>query len=203
MRTAIFCWVVAAAVLAGIPATAQESLVLYDGFQTKFLDPGKWVGDDYSIPEGLLLESSRLIKIDEDYGRVLSIMNRGYGTTGSDIGTSVTSTRLIVRNGLGVKTIVATVQVKAVKTVACDDSLEVTNARARIGGYFFNTTDTPTPGSSLNDVLAYIAIERSLDSSDPADVLAINGRARRCLDTDAFLLHGSILFQRWIWGKSI
>ena len=61
MRTAIFCCVVAAAMLAGIPATAQESLVLYDGFQTKFLDPGKWVGDDYSIPEGLLLESSRLI----------------------------------------------------------------------------------------------------------------------------------------------
>ena len=114
MKTAIFCWIVAAVVLAGIPARAQEPLVLYDSFQTKFLDPSKWVGDEYSIPEGLLLESSRRIR-----GRFLSIMNRGYGTTESNTGTSTTSTQLIVRDGLGVETIAATLQVKGLETVAC------------------------------------------------------------------------------------
>ena len=61
-------------------------------------------------------------------------------------------------------------------------------ARARIGGYFFNTTEDPNfipgNGSAENDVLVYIAVYRVSNSSDPANVLTIDARVRKCLDYD-------------------
>jgi hypothetical protein len=63
---------------------------------------------------------------------------------------------------------------------------EVTNARVRLGGYFFNAGGGE-PGRAVNDVLARVEIRRLSNSTDPANVLNVRGVIYRCIDNDCVM----------------
>jgi hypothetical protein len=156
---------------------ALEPFVSYDNFDTKFLDPDKWVGAESNI--GLvILESSREI----DWGR-LHLRNRIYGQTNSDSGWGVGGSRLYFAEGDKVTAIKATVQVNWVEAKGCSNNPSATQARVRLSGYFFNT-DTPESGSALNDVLAYIFIQRRSDSTSGSYILGVGANVYRCTNSN-------------------
>jgi hypothetical protein len=182
MKTILYYSTVLIVVLTGIPAQAQEPLVLYDKFESKFLDREKWIGVQSLSAGGELLETVRLIKTEPIYlYRGLNILSRGYGSTASGDGTSFVGNRVVFPDGSGIKTVQAKVQVKRYQVTECTGNPIATEARARIGGYFFNT-DIPTPGDSTNDVVAFINIGRSSSSSDPGNVLEVFGYLVQCAD---------------------
>ena len=184
MKRAVFCLVVTGVLLMGSLAGAQETLVLYDNFEGKTLDPEKWFGGQGTDSGMVTLEMSRLIKNETLLGsKALSLSNRSYANTDSDDGHSTASTRIHFSDGSNIKTIVATVLVKKIQVPECSTNDYVTEVRARIGGGFFNA-GTRTPGSYTDDVWAQITVGRALDSEDPADTLQVYGRVYRCNDAN-------------------
>ena len=107
------------------------------------------------------------------------MVNRTYGDTSSNSGSSSVFTRLDFTDGEKITAIKATVQVNSTEAVDCSNNPNATHATARLGGSFFNTS-TPTLGSYLNDVLASIYIELASDSTDKAGVLEVIGKVLKC-----------------------
>ena len=188
MRCFLSCSVVLIVVLTGISAQAQvEPLVLYENFNatSKILDPEKWCGSEsYTAPDRGV-ESARQIKKEPTYGYMgLNIFNRVYGDTGSNSGVSTVYNRVIFRNGQNINSIKAQVQVKKVQATGCSTgNPSVTRARARIGGFFFNTGPM-TPDIATNDVWATVYVGRSSDSTDPSNVLEITAEVFHCTNSD-------------------
>jgi hypothetical protein len=183
MKLILSCTVVLAVILTGISARAQvEPLVLYDNFNaaSKKLDPEKWFGSESYSAADRGLESVRQIKEEPIYQYMgLNILNRTYGNTDSDSGTSSVYNRVLFRNGGDINSIKATVQVKKVQVTGCTANPNETKALARIGGMFFNIGPR-TAGDTTNDVWATIYVSRSSSSTDPANVLEIVGEVRLC-----------------------
>jgi hypothetical protein len=184
MKIAFLCGVAVAVLLVGIPAGAQESLMLYDNFEGKTLDPKKWYGGQ-SLDSGMVnLEMGRLMKNDSVLdSKVLSLSNRSYANIGSDEESSNANTSIFFTDGSNIRTIAATVLVKKIQVPACNTNAYATDVRVRIGGSFFNI-DTPTPGSSVNDIFAQITLGQTLDTVDPPGTLHVYGRVYRCDDAD-------------------
>jgi hypothetical protein len=152
---------------------AEEPLVLYDDFQSQFIDPEKWVG--YEASNGnILRESGRLIQ-----RKKLNIFCLGYPDP------SVVDESLYGIFALGfanpdkIKTIKAKVKVANLNKAVMDCDAAA-GAMARIRGYFFNT-DTPIMGSYINDVAAGIRIGPSTVQPGKLEVLA---RVVHCLDAN-------------------
>jgi hypothetical protein len=184
MKLAILCGLVTVAVLAGIPASAQEPLVLYDNFEAKVLNADKWFGKESSDQGVSTLESGRQIKTEPLFVfKGLDILNRSYASEESGTGSSTAHTRLLFADGSNVTSIQATVLVKKIQATGCSTNPFATSPRLRIGGMFFNI-GTPTPGDSTNDVWAFIAVGRAIDSTNPPNVLDVYGRAFLCGDTN-------------------
>jgi hypothetical protein len=169
--------------LIGSLVGAQE--VLYDNFEGKTLDPEKWYGIGGTDSGMVALELSRLMKNEALLNsKALNLSNRTYVRDDSSSGISSAHNGIVFADGSNIKTIVATVLVKKIQMPEC--SLNVVNpfdtfVRARIGGTFFNT-GTPTPGSYLNDVFAWIGVGRTVPSEDPPDTLHVYARVMRCDD---------------------
>jgi hypothetical protein len=177
-------FVIAGMLIMGIPSAshAQDSLRLYDSLSAKTLDPTLWFGSDNIASGGTTLEVKRCTKLDPLFGYIgLDLLNRSYGSRLNDTDITNEATRLNFSDGSGISTIVATVQVKKVTVTGCDANAILSETRARIGGFFFNTS-TPTPGSAMNDVYAYISLVRRSDSTDPADVLNVFAYIGQCHD---------------------
>ena len=188
MRCLLLCSIVLIVVLTGIPAQAQvEPLVLYENFnaKSKILDPEKWFGSESYNAGDRGLESGRQIKKEPLFQYMgLNIFNRVYGDTGSNSGVSTVYNRVIFRNGENINSIKATVQAKKVQTTGCStNNPSVTRARARIGGFFFNTGPR-TPDIATNDVWATVYVGRSSDSTDPSNVLEITAEVFHCTNSD-------------------
>jgi hypothetical protein len=184
MKSAMICFTVTGLLLIGSLAGARETLVLYDNFEGKTLDPEKWFGGQGTDSGMVTLETSRLIKNETLLGsKALSLFNRSYANTDSDSEHSTASTRIFFSDGSNIKAIEATVLVKKVQVPECSTNDFVTDIRARIGGAFFNAGE-PTPGSSTNDVWAQVTVGRTLDSEDPVDTLHVYARVYRCDDSN-------------------
>jgi hypothetical protein len=159
--------------LLGFPIYALERLVPYDDFNATHIDPDKWFGVE---PGGPGTEAIR--QIQDNWLRLVS---RSYGKTDSDSGRLPSELLLIVPNPAAITAIQATVQVTDVVATGCPGNPKSTETFAIFGGFFFNT-DTPTPGSWVNDVQAGIRIFRGSDSTDPPDVLRVQSLVFRCAD---------------------
>jgi hypothetical protein len=148
--------------LLGVPVYALERLVPYDDFNAAHIDPDKWFGFE---SEGPGTEAIRQLQDQR-----LSLVYRSHGKTDSDSGNPRNDFLLIFRNSAAVTALQATVQVNDAAVTGCSSNPKATVAMAILGGFFFNTA-TPTPGSTENDVVAFIGIARASDGTDPPDVL--------------------------------
>ncbi len=155
----------------GIPVQALEALVPYDDFSSSVIDPDRWVGSAYGGTEVLRQISN---------GR-LRQFHRGYGLTTSDVGRRTTAVQLSFINPSTVTAIRAKVRVTQYEAIGCAVGSS-TYVRPGIGGSFFNTS-APEPGSSLDDVRAYVEVRRYSDSADPPDILHVYSTVFRCADS--------------------
>jgi hypothetical protein len=181
MKVFLSCTVVLIVILTGISAQAQGTLVVYDKFESKYLDPDLWFGFGSVTTGGFVLEAGRQIKTEPTSGsKALYMSYRGYAGTGSDSGVVRLLNRLTFIDGGNINTIQAKVLVKKVEAVGCAANSDNTEVQARLGGFFFSTSDTPTPGDATNDVFASIALRRSSASTSKPDVLELIGSAFHC-----------------------
>ena len=180
MKLMLFLFIVLTVILTSVPAQAQGTLTLYDNFEAKSLDPTKWFGAESFGTGAIILESMRQIKTEPTFGyKGLDILNRVYGDTTSDNGTSEGLTRLLFLDGTNVTTIQAKVQVERFRVTVCAGNPSPSEARARIGGLYFNTGPR-TPGSATNDVFACIMVRRLSNSLAAPDVLDVVAYAFHC-----------------------
>ena len=184
MKRTVFCSVVACMLLIGSLAGAQ-TLVLYDNFEGKTLDPDKWLGSGDTGSGMTTLELSRLIKNDAVLkSKALSLSSRCYVNTGSDSGVSTAHNGIVFADGGDIEAIEATVLVKKIQLPECSSRSDVqpfdTFVRLRIGGTFFNAGPR-TPGSYLNDIFAWIGVGLATPGDNTLHAYA---RVMRCDDSN-------------------
>lgn len=183
MKIASSCLMALLLLMFASPGRALD-LVLYDDFHSTFIDETKWSGGGSQSAGVDVLEFVRQIQKG-----TLHIVNRTYGDTSSNSGSSVAYTRLDFADGEKVTAIKATIQVNSAVVTDCrPGNPNATYARARLGGSFFNTS-VPTAGSYLNDVFAAIYIELASDSTDKAGILEVIGRVIKCNNSTCFFIH--------------
>jgi hypothetical protein len=169
--------------IAAAPLFAGETLTLYDNFNSALINPTKWTGSASDV-----LELHRYIVFPAVGDGELHLEARGYGFRTSAAANDARSgnNRLRFRrlDPNVVRAIKATVKVNNAVAVPCPTAgSEVTQARFRLFGYFFND-GTGEPGRATGDVQARIEIRRL--STEPSTNKKLNVRALvfRCHDPD-------------------
>jgi hypothetical protein len=190
MKVALSCMIVILVGLLSIPVQALEPFVLYDDFTGRFIDVNKWLGSESKSGSVENLENVRVI-ITRGY---LLMANVAYSDQNLDSDCNVGGTRLYFTEGDLVTAIKARVRVDKVSVTGCPANPIATRARVRLFGFFFNT-GVPTPGSAVNDVMAYIGIERRSDSPDAPNILHVLGTVFQCSESPC--LHGTTLFSEY------
>lgn len=180
MKLILSCIVALIVILIGISSQAQvPPLMLYDNFESKYLNPDLWYGVG-TITGGSVLESVRQIKPDPSNikKKVLYFLYRGYGELSAS-GAPRLLNRLTFADGGNITTIQSKVLVKKIQAIGCAGNSDPTDVEARIGGFFFNTGPM-TPGEATNDVIATIALRRLSSSTSQSNVLEVIGSAFHC-----------------------
>ena len=134
-----------------------------------------------------MLEPSRVIKNETTLNsKTLNLANRSYAYEGSNSGNRTAATRLFFADGSNITAIQAVVLVKKIQATGCSTvNTFATEAQLRIGGAFFNSSLTaPTPDDQTNDVFAYITASRAIDSTNPSNVLNVEGKVYICNNSD-------------------
>jgi hypothetical protein len=172
MKRILRCGVLLSALLASASATALEPLVLYDDFNAKSLDAGKWLGQQ----SGTLLDIAR-----EIHGNRLRLAARSPAIPPLPGGAGATANRLRLAfpNPAAVEAIDASVVVRNVDASGCPVNSVPSRAALRLSGIFFKTEPA---GGGVNDVLALIRIERSTANNDPEGVMRVQGILFHCTD---------------------
>lgn len=184
MKRALLSCIAMVAVCGIVPGLAAAQLILYDNFESKVLDAGKWTATESSAEGVDILESGRMLKSEPVYGfKGLDIFNRSYADPGSNTGRSGSYSRVLFIDGSAIRTIQAKVVVKKYQATTCATNTDATEPRVRIGGMFFNT-GTAIPEDNTNDVFAFIAIGRPTDSTGPANVLTVYGIVSLCTNAN-------------------
>jgi hypothetical protein len=180
--------------LLGVPGFAAETLTLYDDFNAySYLHPYKWGASTSD-----LMDSSLSLYSVSATDRVVRLAGRGWGfrTTNADLSEGRgANSRLRFRrlDPNVIRAVQATVRVVSATAVGCPSSAgspEVTQARFRIGGYFFND-GTGEPGRSLGDVFARVEVRRLANNPTPNE-LDVRANVQRCTDTEC--VHVDTLF---------
>ncbi len=161
------------------PAEAVETLKPYDNFLFGLVNPDRWVGSQAGSG---VREASRTIIQDSD-GRHLRILNRAYGETDSDAGTSFGGFAFAFKNPSTITAIGATMQVRNFKSTGCPSNPTPTFAIPGIFGAFFNV-GTPVPGSRVDDVFAAMSVARLSSSTDPPNILDVSAVVIHCHNDD-------------------
>jgi len=182
MKSTVICLVAVGLFLIGSVAGAQ-TLVTYDNFEGKTLNPEKWTGIGSTDSGMATLELTRLIKNDAVLNsKALNLSNRTY-VNESISGTSSAHNGIVFVDGSGINTIEATVLVKKIQLPVCISRDDIqpfdTFVRLRIGGTFFNTGGAPN--SYLNDVFAWIGVGLATPGDNTLHAYA---RAMRCDDSN-------------------
>ena len=171
------------ATVALMPAKGQaDNWVRYDRFNSSFIDPGKWFGQERG--QNSLREFIRNIK-----GGKLRMALVGYSDTGSDDGSRFTrnGVRFVEEVARTMTALKARIRVNHFYVMDCDtnDSRQ-SMVRARIGGLFFHDGNVPVPPSDLTgDIFADIRIWKQIDDSETSErLLEITYRLSTCSDPD-------------------
>jgi hypothetical protein len=176
MKTVLPGAVMLLVVLSGALGYPGAPLALYDDFNAKLIDPGRWFGTEVgSEPGGPGTEAIRQIQA----GR-LRLLYRAYGRTGSGSDRLRHEWGLIFQNSAAVRAIQATVQATAVATTGCSGNPEHGLAWARLGGRFFAAP--PSGGGPVTDVVAIIYLGRASDTKEPPHVLHARAAVFHCND---------------------
>lgn len=175
--------------LTAASAQALEPLALYDDFNSAFLDPQKWVGSE--------LGADGLDVVREAAKRKLRLLAATYGKSDMNSGRQQERLRLNFVDPNPVTAIAAVVRVAKSRLLGCAANAAPTTAEFRMGGSFFNA-GTPTPGSRLDDVAAFIEIERSTQPDGSAGPLHTHAVVRQCAAVDAHedCTNSTILFSQ-------
>lgn len=175
--------------LVGISAQAQNPWVIYDDFNSEFLDIGKWTSSESRGGGVTLLETvrelhgNRLLLVARAFGNTVPISSPPvppvpiWGTRPGDVNSAFGVTQVF--QGLKVS-----VKVNEAQATGCPDFNDTpTTARARLLGFFFNATNPlATPGNRIGDVLAQVRIQRSSNSTDKPQILEVWADVLRCTD---------------------
>lgn len=161
--------------VSGPAAHATEPLVLYDNFNAVLITPDKWFGTEIGAASREAIRELELGKL-----RLLAI---SYGGTESNSERRHERLRLNFTHPDAVTEIAATVQVASEQVAGCTANPLNTTVAARMGGVFFNS-GTPLPGNPLNDVAAFIDVERRSDAPHPADPSHVVAVVRHCTAVD-------------------
>ena len=167
--------------LGGITAQAYDPWVLYDNFNSEFMDIGKW-GAFQRIDAGVVI----LEYVRELHGGRLHMMSRAFGNTSpappivraADINANFSP-------GNSFTSLKVSVKVNDVEVTGCPTNTNPSNSRARLVGFFFNAAKAdPTPGDRTDDVLAQIRIQKGSDSTDKPRILEVWADVVRCTNSD-------------------
>jgi hypothetical protein len=162
--------------------TAQ--LVLYDNFNSKNIDPSKWIGWQFYNPDQREAVREIVSAASENGGqgsvpgRRLHISERDYAATTDDNGSNGDTFGLGFPNPNAVTEASFTVTVKHADAVACSSNPSQTVTDAEFRGNFFNTDASPT--SQIGDVVGAIAVTRA--PPDVGSALRVVGFYTRCGD---------------------
>ena len=194
MRRPVQCILMSALVLLGSwhLAEAVEPLKAYDSFEVGPISPDRWngfsLGENFLAASSNLYEGSRLIVVDPlgvaGNLRNLRILNRSYGKTNNNSGTTRGVYGLNFKNPGTVRAIQARLKVITNPlTGGCSLNPDNAGADAQLGGFFFNAAQ-PTTGDLTNGVFAGAGVKRKSNSADPANVLQAHASVHKCLDAD-------------------
>ena len=167
-----FCIVLFVALMA-TSVQAQSSYYLYDDFNSKTIDPDKWIGTYVSTGDTGYLDFVCHIQ-----SGTLHMLNYFYGNTSSDQGSFRGTNRLLLPSDT--PGIIGTIQVKAYELTDCFSNSSETQVRARIGGGYFKTG---TGTLAIGTVGANIFVRRLSGSTDKANVFEVVGNVYRCNDS--------------------
>lgn len=161
---------------------SAQPLVVYDNFNGPLISATKWLGRQ----GGNILEATRRLELitPAPVNRALVMEARGYAGTTSNSGSEFPRYGLSFPRPNAVSSLQATMRVQAVQLVGCAGNRVAAQVRSRLSGSFFNAgPGSPVPGSSNNDVIARLHINRLSNSRDPADRLRVRGDAIKCEGT--------------------
>jgi len=172
----------------GISAQAQNSWVLYDDFNSAFMDIEKWTSTESRGGGVVLLETVR-----ELHGNRLILAARAYGNTVPtpplpDPVPFMGNRPGDVNAGFGLtqvfQSMKVSVKVNEAQATGCPDfNATPTSTRARLLGFYFNAKkETPTPGNRSHDVLTQVRIIRNSNSTDKPQILEVWVDVLRCTD---------------------
>lgn len=154
------------------PRRLPEAWALYDDFNAGPINPDKWWGSEWSRwgEENRRIAGTGLLRM-----RYTS-----YAGTASNTGGWHSGLHLNFMNPDAITQIQATTRVQNWAMVGCPGNTDTeTRTRILIYGSFFNA-GTPTPGSNLDNVYAYIMLRRRVGSTDGPDLF--RAEAYRCTD---------------------
>jgi len=167
-----------------LPQAMPAQLVLYDNFNSKNIDPTKWIGWQFYNPdqreavrELVLPPGGNGIQASVK-GRRLHIFERDDATTTDDNGSNGDTFGLAFTNPAAVTEASFRVTVNHAEAVACSSNPSQTVTDAEFRGNFFNTDATPV--SQIGDVVGAIAITRA--PTDTGRALRVVGFYARCGD---------------------
>jgi len=174
--------------LIGIPAQADDPWVLYDDFNSAFMDVTKWTSSESRGGEVVLLETVR-----ELHGNRLSLAARAFGNIVPPSDPPVVPPFMgnrpgDVNAGFGwtkvFQSMKVSVKVNEAQATGCPYfNATPTTARARLIGFYFNATNpSATQGNRIGDVLSQVRIQRSSNSTDKPQILEVWVDVVRCTD---------------------
>ena len=176
-KVVLGCFIIVSAFLLVLPVQALEPLVLYDDFDSKFIDAEKWIGFDGGIQE--VIREIVPEHQDKDKKKMLGCLHMYQRSYGPSIpGNNV----LQFRDPGEITGIKASIEVNSIKAVCCPAPCsDLTVAQAVVGGSFFNSSDTqPLPDNREGDVMAFFGVQRFSNSTDPPNTLIVNSWIMRC-----------------------
>lgn len=184
---------IALAVCVAVPyatVLAQQSVVLYDDFNGKFINPDKWLGQDFGFTEVDRREQVREIK-----GNALRLASRLYGDPLTAVGSRNGGSRVRFSHPELVTTIRAELRATEVDLLGCSAQAPA-SARATVQGFFFNDGSSTGPNDRTGEVSAGISIGSSSAVADPPGVLTVTAFAFHCSNaqcSSATSLGGALL----------
>ncbi len=148
-------------------------LVLYDDFESRNIDPSKWVGtfgdqDQREVVRTLVGEEDRRLRLSQI---AYSATTDNFGSSGNIFGLLFPVPSVITET-------LFTVIVNRAEAVGCTSNSQPTLTGPEFRGRFFNTESSPT--SSLGDVEVGIGPIRS--STDTGSPLQVDFHYERCSD---------------------
>jgi len=164
--------------LVGISAQAQNPWVLYDDFNSEFMDIEKWATTERRDGGVMILEYVR-----ELHGGRLHMMGRAFGNTTTPYsGTRAGDVSSSFGMGKVFQSLEVSVKVNDVEVTGCPRN-NTSSSRARLFTFFFNDMfEKPNPGNRIGDVAVQFRIQRSSISTDKPQLLEVWADILRCGD---------------------